>query len=283
MTRSRLATALVVAVVLTSVVGLSVAGTAAFSGADQPDQTSDQPDQDQPADASPMDLGDDAVETADWQAASTLDDHEEFREVPMDVGATDEAGDEQPELDDDQPELDETQPELDETIAAGVDEGIELVESQGGEVTDEEREAAIEGALDAATILDEAEPDQVRAAAKGSTHGTLVAEQRVNVTQLQAVVSGATEGSLLQHQTANVTQIQSASWGASHGAIAQKQHVTVEQLQVASFGAAAGSAFEAGEKEVGKIGKIQEAAQGSAYGALSQIGRKASWHWRRWR
>ncbi|MCU4739820.1 DUF7282 domain-containing protein [Natronoglomus mannanivorans] len=162
--------------------------------------------------------------------------------------------------------------EHEDAVEQGVDEGIELVQSQGVDVSQEQRTAAVEGALESVAQHQEAEVEQVQSAVKGATHGTLVQEQDVNVSQVQAAVGGASGGALTQHQSANATQMQSASWGASHGAIAQtqKQQVTVEQVQMASHGAAAGAAHEAAAKETKKVGKTQEAAQGAAYGAIEQ-------------
>ncbi|WP_276254302.1 DUF7282 domain-containing protein [Halomontanus rarus] len=159
-----------------------------------------------------------------------------------------------------------------DAVERGVDEGIELVQSQGVEVSQEQRAAAVEGALASVAQHQDAEVEQVQAAVTGATHGTLVQDQDVNVSQVQAAVGGSAGGALSQHQSANATQLQSATWGASHGAIAQtqKQRVTVEQVQMASHGAAAGAAHEAGVKETKEVGKIQEAAQGAAYGVIEQ-------------
>ena len=180
---------------------------------------------------------------------------EELTAIPM--GATTQA-------------QDEPAAEYEDAVEDGVDEGINVVQAQGVEVTQEQRAAALEGALESVTQHQEADVEQVQKATAGAVHGTLVQDQDVEVEQVQAAVGGATDGTLAQYQTVNATQMQHASWGATHGAIAQKQVVTVEQLQVATQGAAAGAAFKAGEKDVAKPGKIQEAAQGAAYGVVSQ-------------
>ncbi|ELY93369.1 hypothetical protein C483_05368 [Natrialba hulunbeirensis JCM 10989] len=164
----------------------------------------------------------------------------------------------------------QTLQEHEDAVEAGVDQGIELVQAQGVEVSQEQRAAAVEAASESVAQHQEAEVEQVQEATAGAVHGTLIQEQRVNVTQIQHAVGGATDGALAQHQTATASQLQSATWGATHGAIAQEQRVTVEQLQVATFGAAAGAASEAGEYEVDEQPKIQEAAQGAAYGVLTQ-------------
>ncbi|AHF98863.1 hypothetical protein HALLA_08290 [Halostagnicola larsenii XH-48] len=157
-----------------------------------------------------------------------------------------------------------------DAVEAGVEEGIELAQSQGVEITAEQRAAALEGANASAGQYQEADAEQIQAATAGAVHGSLMQAQAANATQVQAVVSGATEGTLSQSQTVNASQMQSATWGAAHGAIAHHQRVTVEQLQVASFGAATGAAASAGETGVDRAPKIQEAAQGSAYGVLEQ-------------
>ncbi|RKD97999.1 DUF7282 domain-containing protein [Halopiger aswanensis] len=155
-------------------------------------------------------------------------------------------------------------------VEAGVDAGIELAQSQGVEVTQEQRAAAIDGARQAAAQHQAADAEQVQSATAGAVHGSLMQEQAVNATQIQYAVGGATDGALAQYQTVNATQMQSATWGATHGALAQQQRVTVEQIQVATYGAAAGAASEAGDTGVDSKPKIQEAAQGAAYGVLEQ-------------
>ncbi|WP_265108185.1 DUF7282 domain-containing protein [Halosolutus halophilus] len=157
-----------------------------------------------------------------------------------------------------------------DAVETGVQEGIDLVQSQGVEVTQEQEAAAIEGARESVARHQEASVEQVQEATKGAVHGTLIQQQRVEVEQVQSAVGGATDGALAQYQTVEASQMQSATWGATHGAIAQKQRVTVEQIQVATRGAAAGAASEAGDKDVREQPKIQEAAQGAAYGVLEQ-------------
>ncbi|UHQ96066.1 DUF7282 domain-containing protein [Natrinema halophilum] len=163
-----------------------------------------------------------------------------------------------------------TQGDPADALEAGVEEGIELVQSQGLNVTQDQRAAALEGARASVSQYQNADSEQVRAATAGAVHGALIQKQSANVTQIQHAVAGATGGGLSQSQSVNATQLQSAAWGGAHGAIAQSQNVSVEQIQVASSGAAAGAANEAGAKDVGSVAKIQEAAQGSAYGALTQ-------------
>ncbi|WP_247002143.1 DUF7282 domain-containing protein [Halosolutus gelatinilyticus] len=158
-------------------------------------------------------------------------------------------------------------------IEEGVEEGVELVQSQGVEVTQEQRAAAIEGALESVAQHQEASVEQVQQATAGAVHGALIQEQRVEAEQVQYAVGGATDGALSQHQTVEAEQMQSATWGATHGAIAQieqTQRVEVEQIQVATRGAAAGAASEAGARDVRQQPKIQEAAQGAAYGVIEQ-------------
>ncbi|QCS41736.1 CARDB domain-containing protein [Natrinema versiforme] len=162
------------------------------------------------------------------------------------------------------------QGDREDAVETGVDEGIALVQSQGVEVTQEQRTAALEGARESASQYQSVEAEQVQAATKGAVHGALIQEQSVNATQIQYAIGGATDGGLSQSQSVNATQLQSATWGAAHGAVAQSQRVSVEQLQVATNGAAAGAASEAGAKDIGTVAKIQEAAQGSAYGVLTQ-------------
>ncbi|SIS03660.1 DUF7282 domain-containing protein [Natronorubrum thiooxidans] len=157
-----------------------------------------------------------------------------------------------------------------DAVEDGVDEGIELAQSQGVEVSQEQREAALEGARESVAQHQQADVEQVQEATKGATHGSLMQAQQVDVEQVQFAVSGATDGALAQFQTVSASQMQSATWGAAHGAIAQEQRVTVEQIQVAARGAAAGAASEAGDKDITHAPKIQEAAQGAAYGVLEQ-------------
>ncbi|WP_436344851.1 DUF7282 domain-containing protein [Natronorubrum sp. FCH18a] len=157
-----------------------------------------------------------------------------------------------------------------DAVEAGVDEGIELAQSQGVNVTQEQRAAAIEGASESVTQHQEAEVEQVQEATKGAVHGSLMQSQQVEAEQIQYAVGGATDGALAQYQTVEASQMQSATWGATHGALAQEQRVEVEQIQVATRGAAAGAAFEAGARDIDEKPKIQEAAQGAAYGVLAQ-------------
>ncbi|MWV38303.1 CARDB domain-containing protein [Natrialba sp. INN-245] len=163
--------------------------------------------------------------------------------------------------------------EHEDAVAEGVDDGIELAQSQGVEVSQEQRTAALEGATDAVAQYQEADVEQVQQATAGAVHGSLMQAQAVEVEQVQSAVGGAAGGALSQHQTVEASQLQSAAWGGAHGALAQEQRVTVEQVQVATFGAAAGAASEAGEKEIDRKPKIQEAAQGAAYGVLDQYQR----------
>ncbi|OAQ54743.1 hypothetical protein HTG_04045 [Natrinema mahii] len=162
------------------------------------------------------------------------------------------------------------QNDREDAVEEGVSEGIALVQSQGIEVTQEQRAAALEGASQSVSQSRTVDAEQVQAATAGAVHGTLLQQQSVNVTQVQYAVGGATGGALSQSQSVNATQLQSASWGAAHGAVARSQRVSVEQLQVATSGAAAGAASEAGAKDIGAVPKIQEAAQGAAYGVLTQ-------------
>ncbi|MCU4925716.1 MSCRAMM family adhesin SdrC [Halobacteria archaeon AArc-dxtr1] len=175
-------------------------------------------------------------------------------------------------------ETDDLSDDAADAVESGVDEGIELVQSQGVEVTQEQRVAAVDAATQSVSQHQDADVEQVQAATAGAVHGSLLQAQEVDVEQVQeietehveAAVGGATDGALAQHQTVNASQMQSATWGAAHGGLAQYQHVTVEQIQIATLGAAAGAASEAGAKDVEKKPKIQEAAQGSAYGTLEQ-------------
>lgn len=161
-----------------------------------------------------------------------------------------------------------------DAVEAGVEQGIELAQSQGVEVSQEQRTAALEGATASVVQHQAADVEQVQAATAGAVHGSVMQEQDVNATQVQHAVAGATDGALAQHQTVNASQLQSATWGATHGAMAkaqaQQQRVTVEQIQVATYGAATGAASEAGDEGVDRAPKIQEAAQGAAYGVLDQ-------------
>ncbi|WP_090384756.1 DUF7282 domain-containing protein [Natronobacterium texcoconense] len=157
-----------------------------------------------------------------------------------------------------------------EAVEAGVDEGISLAEEEGVEVTDDEREAAIQGASEFVTEHDDADDEQVREATKGAVHGSLLAAQEVNVTATQYAVGGAVDGALAQHATVEASQLQRAAKGATFGAITQEQRVTVEQIQVATRGAASGAASEAGERGVEDGTKTEEAAKGAAYGVLEQ-------------
>ena len=156
-------------------------------------------------------------------------------------------------------------------VEAGVERGLELAQAQGISVTQEQQQAAIDGALAGTQQHQDATVEQIQNATMGAVHGAVLQSQELNATQLQYAVAGSAGGTLSQHQVTNATQLQSAAWGASHGAVSQHQRVTVEQLQVAAFGAAAGAAREAGQHDVAHVGKIQEAAQGAAHGALHQF------------
>lgn len=155
-------------------------------------------------------------------------------------------------------------------LEEGIDEGIELAEAQGVEVTGEQREAALAGAAEFVAQYEDADDEQVRESAKGAVHGTLLATQDANVTAIQHAVGGAVDGALAQHATVEASQMGSAAWGGTHGALAQEQRVTVEQIQVATRGAAAGAASEAAASDIEHEPTVQEAAQGAAYGVLSQ-------------
>ncbi len=206
-------------------------------------------------------------ESARASTQSTTGTDLEFEPIPMGPSATDGVS---TTADGGAAAQTSVQQEYEDAVESGVSEGIALVQSQGVEVTQEQRTAALEGAQGSASQYQSVEAEQVQAATKGAVHGALIQEQSVNATQIQYAVGGATAGGLSQSQSVNATQLQSATWGAAHGAVAQSQRVSVEQLQVATRGAAAGAASEAGAKDVGEVPKIQEAAQGAAYGALTQ-------------
>ncbi|WP_394341825.1 DUF7282 domain-containing protein [Natrarchaeobius halalkaliphilus] len=159
-----------------------------------------------------------------------------------------------------------------DALVDGVEDGIELAQSQGIDVTQEQRAAAVDGARDSVGQHQEASVEQVQEATKGAVHGSVMQAQRVDAEQIQYAVGGATGGALSQSQTVNASQMRSATWGATHGALAQAHHqrVTVDAVQVATYGAAAGAANEAGQKGIDRKPTIQEAAQGAAYGGLAQ-------------
>ncbi|WP_049921359.1 DUF7282 domain-containing protein [Halopiger djelfimassiliensis] len=154
----------------------------------------------------------------------------------------------------------------------GVDEGIALVETQGIEVTQQQRAAAIDGAGEAVTQHLQADAQQVQAATAGAVHGALVQEQRVNATQIQHAVAGAIDGALDHRGTASASQLQSAAWGGTHGALAQAHRATVDRIRAAARGGASGAASEAGTTD-DATPLVREAAQGSAYGVLEQYQR----------
>ncbi|WP_339102824.1 lamin tail domain-containing protein [Haloterrigena salinisoli] len=155
-------------------------------------------------------------------------------------------------------------------VEAGVDEGMELAQQQGVEVTQEQRAAAVEAASQSVAQHQAADAEQIQAATAGAVHGSLIQSQDAEIEQLQSAIGGATDGALAQSQTVSASQMQSATWGATHGALAQKQHADVDQIQVATRGAAAGACREAGDSDVRDPPKTQEAAQGAAYGVLEQ-------------
>lgn len=99
----------------------------------------------------------------------------------------------------------------------GAREGAQLAQEQGADVTQEQQQAAIDGAVSAAAQSQEASVEQIQAAAKGAAHGALLQSQDANITQLQSGVYGSTAGALTQSQDASVTQLQSAGYGAAHG------------------------------------------------------------------
>jgi len=155
----------------------------------------------------------------------------------------------------------------------GVEEGAELAQRQGANVTQAQIAAAKEAAVGVVRQQQQATVEQIQRAARGAAHGALVQAQSANVTQIQAAVAGSFDGALSQSQSANVTQMQGAAYGAAHGSIAQAQRVSVTQVQYAAAGAAAGAARGAAKKKVPDVSKIQEAAQGGAYGALERDGK----------
>ncbi|ELZ18458.1 hypothetical protein C477_10333 [Haloterrigena salina JCM 13891] len=155
-------------------------------------------------------------------------------------------------------------------VEAGVDEGTELAQQQGIEVSQEQRAAAVGAASRSVAQHQAADAEQIQAATAGAVHGSLIQSQDAEIEQIQAAVGGATDGALAQSQTVSADQMQSATWGATHGALAQKQRADVDQIQVATRGAAAGACREAGDSDVQDHPKTQEAAQGAAYGVLEQ-------------
>jgi len=152
----------------------------------------------------------------------------------------------------------------------GARAGATIAQQQGINVTQAQRQAAVDGAVRAAAQVQNASIEQVQAAARGAAHGALLQSQRANVTQLQAGIYGASAGALSQFQQANVTQLQSAAYGAAHGVVAQHQRANVSQLQFVAVGSAAGAARSAAQTQRAIVSQIQEAAQGSAYGSLVQ-------------
>ncbi|WP_083867337.1 DUF7282 domain-containing protein [Natrialba taiwanensis] len=258
--RTRTVTVIVVAsLLITSMAAVALLGT------DRPDAGSDEPN---------AEFGDAPASSPSASAPGVASDGGGAESSPTPLAAVDSpaadrdgvtAGGTHP-----QPDQAILTQELETAVEEGVDRGVELVQAQGIEVTQDQRAAAMDAANATATQHQEADAQQVQAATTGAVHGTLIQEQRVNATQIQAAIAGATDGALAQHQTATASQLQSAAWGATHGAVAQGQRVTVEQLQVATYGAAAGAASSAGEHEVDDQPMVQEAAQGAAYGALAQ-------------
>jgi len=160
--------------------------------------------------------------------------------------------------------------EREEAARQGATAGTRLAQQQGINVTQAQRQAAIDGAVRAAAQVQNASIEQVQAAARGAAQGALLQSQRANVTQLQAGIYGASAGALSQFQQANVTQLQAAAYGGAHGVVAQHQRANVSQLQFAAVGSAAGAARSAGQVQRAIVSQIQEAAQGGAYGSLVQ-------------
>jgi len=151
---------------------------------------------------------------------------------------------------------------------SGVDAAATVVQQQGVNVTQEQIQAAKAGARAAVEQRQTVNATQAQRAAFGAAHGALVQSQSVNVTRIQAAVRGSVAGGLVQSQSATVVQRQSAAWGGAHGSIAQSQTVTVRQIQRVARGAATGATKGAAKHGVSSVPKIQEAAQGGAYGAL---------------
>ncbi|WP_340098639.1 hypothetical protein [Salinibaculum salinum] len=170
----------------------------------------------------------------------------------------------------DDPVPDTLSAEKREAASEGAREGVRLAQEQGINVTQQQEAAAVNSSLRAAAGVENAPVEDVRAAAKGASHGVLLQSQRVNITQMQAAVYGSAAGSLSQYQRANVTQLQAAAYGTGHGAVAQHQRANVTQIQFAAVGSAAGAAYSAGQSQQANVTQIQEAGQGSAYGALEQ-------------
>ncbi len=157
-----------------------------------------------------------------------------------------------------------------EPAESGARDGIERATDSGVELTPEQEDAAVAGAVHAAAQYPDAESEQLYAAGYGGSYGALVQAQTVEITQLQAATYGGATGALSQSQSAEITQVQNAAFGAAHGSLAQHQHADVRQIQAAAIGGAAGAVNGAVQSQTVSVTQIQEAAQGGAYGALTQ-------------
>lgn len=137
--------------------------------------------------------------------------------------------------------------------ARGARTGAQLVQQQGVNVSQSQRQAAIGTSVRAAAQVQNASVEQIQAAARGATRGALLQSQRANVSQLQFAAVGAAAGAAHaepenQTQRVVVTQIQEAAQGGAYGSLVQRQNVTVTQIQAAAFGAARGAARTAAQR-----------------------------------
>ncbi|MCU4801393.1 right-handed parallel beta-helix repeat-containing protein [Halobacteria archaeon HArc-gm2] len=214
------------------------------------------------ADAPPANVGDGPAQQTDGPPTDGPPTDEQWTTPPAQVGQT---------------EANETvDGEKREAAEEGVDEAVAALQRQGVSVNQTQRAAAVNGTVDAVAQHQNASVEQVQNASYGAVTGAFLQSQNVSVEQVQNATAGGAGGALSQYQNASATQLQHAAFGATHGAVAQRQNATIEQVQVVAQGAAAGAAHEAGKRDENESrekahpGAIREAAQGAAFGALTQ-------------
>ena len=138
------------------------------------------------------------------------------------------------------------QEEFVQATEAGVEAGAQLARDEGATVSEAQVEAAKRGARNALEQRFRRDPDtdltteQVRAAARGATHGVLLQSEDATAGDVRWVVEGSANGAMA---TARGTEVgmQAAAYGAAHGSVARDGRATGRQLRKVSIGAASGA------------------------------------------
>ncbi|WP_135534002.1 hypothetical protein [Halostella pelagica] len=167
------------------------------------------------------------------------------------------------------------QAEYAEAAASGAEAGAEMAREEGANVSDAQVEAAQQGARNAVEQTLERGPDtdltveQVRRAARGAAHGTLLQSEDATAGEVRWVVEGSTHGALVAPRSTEAG-IQAAAYGAGHGAVARNARASGRQMRKVSLGAAAGAVRGQAQYGVTSPERVKQAAQGAAYGALER-------------